>query len=58
MAGGRDLFPLQLDVYTLASSASRVFSPSAVLRTLLGPVDAPLSGPPLTETERRVLDPL
>jgi hypothetical protein len=49
---------LQLDVYTLTSPANRVFSPSAVLRTLLGPVDALLTEPPLTDAERRVLDPL
>ena len=56
--GRQELFALQLDVYTLTSPASRVFSPSAVLGTLLGAVDPPLLEPPLTLSERRVLDPL
>lgn len=51
----RDLFALQLDVFTLTSPASRVFSPRAVLATLLGPADPPLLQPPFTAAEQRVL---
>jgi 2-polyprenyl-6-methoxyphenol hydroxylase-like FAD-dependent oxidoreductase len=53
--GRQDLFALQLDVYTLSSPASRVFSPRAVLGTLLGPVDPPLLEPPFTAAEQQVL---
>lgn len=56
VARGRpELFALQLDVYTLSSPASRVFSPRAILGTLLGPIDPPLHEPPLTPAEQRVL---
>lgn len=48
----RDLFAMQLDVYTLTSPASTVFSPRAILATLLGPTSPPLLEPPLTEAER------
>ncbi|MFI9382294.1 FAD-dependent oxidoreductase [Kutzneria sp. NPDC052558] len=51
----QDLFALQLDVYTLTSPASRVFSPQAVLATLLGPADPPLLAPPFTPAEQRAL---
>ncbi|QUQ67737.1 FAD-dependent monooxygenase [Kutzneria sp. CA-103260] len=50
-----DLFALQLDVYTLTSPASRVFSPRAALATLLGPTAPPLLEPPFTAAERRAL---
>lgn len=53
--GRQDLFALQLDVYTLSSPTSRVFSPRAVLATLLGPVDPPLAEPPFTAAEQSVL---
>jgi hypothetical protein len=43
---------MQLDVYTLTSPASTVFSPRAILATLLGPTSPPLLEPPLTEAER------
>lgn len=53
--GRQDLLALQLDVYTLSAPASQVFSPRAVLGTLLGPAEQPLSEPPLTKSELRVL---
>jgi hypothetical protein len=52
--GRQDLFALQMDVYTLTAPAGRVFSPRAVLGTLLGPVDPPVLEPPLTAAEQRV----
>lgn len=53
--GRQDLLALQLDIYTLTSPASRVFSPRAVLGTLLGPVDPPVAEPPFTAAEQRAL---
>ncbi|MFJ8334610.1 FAD-dependent oxidoreductase [Streptomyces sp. NPDC094437] len=43
------------DLYTLSAPLSRVTAPRTVLGTLLGPAHPPLTAPPLTDDERRLL---
>lgn len=53
--GRRALAAAVSDVLTLSAPLTRLFSPRVVAGTLLGPTGSPLTAPPFTADEKRVL---